>query len=172
MPRTSFLDIVTYLEDLATKHADITESYRWNVLDASGAMRSGINTPLMLIDAIETQTTGGPGKTIHKNTTAITILGKPNTPTAHADAYQSQNEVLDHCQKICFEIEARIIHDSKQTVDASGNKNWMYGLVDRSSFHFFKVGPIFSDRLFGYRCELTLKNTVPDCPDKTKWSDL
>ena len=76
MPRISFLNIINYLEQLAANHVDIKQSYRWNVSEVSGALRSGIELPVMLIDAVETQTKGDATKTIHVNTTAFTILGK------------------------------------------------------------------------------------------------
>lgn len=172
MPRISFLTIVNYLETLATAHVEIKDTYRWNANEFSGSLRRGVNLPVMLIDAVETQTSGNPSQTFHANTTAFTILGKPNKPTGCLDAYDTQNEVLDYCQSICFDIEARIIDYAQQAKDANGNKNWLYGLVDKNSFHTFKIGPITSDGLYGYRTELTLKNQVPTCPDASKWNDL
>jgi len=172
MPRVSFLTIVNYLESLAAKHVAINESFRWNVSEFSGALRSGVRLPVMLIDAIETQTQSDKDKTIHANTTAFTILGKPNTRTGNLDQYQAQNEVLDCCQQLCFDIEARVLYDARQVKGDDGLKNWLYGLVDKNSFHHFKIGPIFSDGLYGYRCELTLKNVEPACPDVSKWEDL
>jgi len=172
MPRISFLDIISYFEALGRNHVDIKQTYRWNVSEVSGAIRSGIELPVMLIDSIETQTGGSDSKTLHKNHTAFTILGKPNTQTGNLDEYQAQNETLDFCQKISFEMEARILEDASQIKDANNNKNWLYGMVDKNSFHHFKIGPIFSDGLYGYRCELALSNQVPSCADKNKWKDL
>lgn len=171
MPRISFLNIINYLEQLAVNHVDIKKSYRWNVSEVSGALRSGIELPVMLIDAVETQTKANNTKTIHVNTTAFTILGKPNTRTGNLDQYEAQNEVLDFCQQICFDIEQRIINDASIS-RKNGVKNWLYGLVDKNSFHHFKLGPIFSDGLYGYRCELTLKNQVCTEPNVYKWNDL
>lgn len=172
MPRVSFLDVTNYLASLATTHVDIQGSYRWNISEVSSALRSGVPLPVMLIDAIETNTQGDASKTLHLNSTAFTILGKPNTKTGDLDQYQAQNEVLDYCQQICFDLEQRILYDAKQVKDSNNNKNWLYGLVDTSSFHHFKVGPIFSDGLYGYRTELILKNHIPLLPDSSKWSDL
>jgi hypothetical protein len=171
MPRISFLNIVNYLENLAEKHIDIKNSYRWNVSEVSGALRSGIELPVMLIDAVETQTKGDNTKTIHVNTTAFTILGKPNTRTGNLDEYEAQNEVLDFCQQICFDLESRILEDATLSKANDGSKNWLYGLVDKNSFHHFKIGPIFSDGLYGYRCEVSLKNLVSTCVDNNKWND-
>lgn len=169
----NFLKITGYLENLADQHVNINSKYRWNVNEVTGALRKGIDLPVMLIDAVETQSQGANTTSlIHSNTTAFTILGKPNTRTGNLDKYQAQNEVLEHCQTICFELQNRILHDAEQPKDSAGNKNWLYGLVDKNAFHFFKVGPLFSDGLYGYRCELTLKNKVCTEVDTTKWSGL
>ena len=172
MPRVSFLTIVNYLESLAENHIDVKKAYRWNVSEVSGALRSGIELPVMLIDAVETQTKGDPAKTFHANTTAFTVLGKPNVRTGNLDQYDAQNQVLDFCQQICFDMETRILRDAGRVKDVNGNKNWMYGLVDKKGFHHFKIGPIFSDGLYGYRCEVSLKNQVCTIPNPEKWNDL
>lgn len=172
MPRVSLFTILKYLENLAENHVDIKGHYRWNVSEVSGKLRKGIELPVKLIDSVETQTSGDNTKTLHNNMTAFTILGKPNTKTGNLDEYEAQNEVLDFCQQICFDVETRILYDAEQVEDSDGNKNWLYGLVDKKSFHHFKVGPIFSDGLYGYRCEVTLKNQVCTIPDSTKWDDL
>lgn len=172
MPRVSFLNIVNYLEDLAKNHTDIKDSFRWNVAEVSGALRSGIQLPVMLIDAVETQTKADATKTIHINTTAFTILGKPNTRTGNLDEYEAQNATLDYCQQICFDIEKRIIYDGNLPKTPNDTRNWLYGLVDKNSFHHFKVGPLFTDGLYGYRCEVSLKNQVSTEPNKDKWTDM
>lgn len=171
MPRVSLLTVVNYLEALADAHKDIKGKYRWNVSEVTGALRKGVELPVKLIDAVETQTSGDKTKTKHTNTTAFTIVGKPNTKTGNLDEYDAQNEVLDFCQQICFDIETRILHDASLP-KINGVKNWLYGMVDKNSFHHFKVGPLFSDGLYGYRCEVSLKNQVCTTPDVSKWDDL
>lgn len=171
MPKISFLDIVNYLENLAENHTEINSSYRWNVAEMEGNLRSGLLLPVMLIDAIETKSEGSPGKFFHVNTTAVTILGKENTPTASMDDYENQNIVLNFCQGICFEIESRIVHDSK-IAKINDLSNWLFGMVDLNSIQHFKIGPITSDSLYGYRLEFTIKNNVPKMPTISKWNDL
>ncbi len=172
MPRISLLDIVGYLEGLASAHVDIKSAYRWNVSEFTGKMRKGVELPVMLIDAVETQGMGDKAKRFHANVTAFTILDKPNTKTGGMDEYEAQNQVLDACQQICFDVEDRILFTASLTKDDNNAKNWLYGLVDEDSFHHVKVGPIFVDGLYGYRCEVTLKNQVPTLPDASKWQDL
>lgn len=171
MPRVSLLTVVNYLEALADKNTDIKDKYRWNVSEVTGKLRKGVDLPVMLIDAVETQTSGDKTKTNHTNATAFTILGKPNTKTGNLDEYDAQNEVLDFCHQISLETETRILHDASLP-KINGVKNWLYGMVDKNSFHHFKVGPLFSDGLYGYRCEVALKNQVCTTPDVSKWDDL
>lgn len=172
MPRVTFIQITQYLEALSLHHKDVNSSYRWNASEFAGSLRQGVLLPVTLIDAVETQSSGDSSKTIHANTTAFTVLGKPNTSTGNLDSYDAQNEVLELCQNICFDFETRILHDAKQPQNAQGGKNWLYGLVDKNSFHHFKVGPITVEGLYGYRCEVTLKNTVPTDVEAAKWDDL
>ena len=172
MPRISLKDIVNYLEYLADQHVDLKSKFRWNINEVSGAMRNGVELPLMAIDSVETRTKGDASKTLHANSIAFTILGKPNTKTGNLDESEAQTEVLDFCQNICFDIEARMLYDSRQLKDKDGNKNWLYRRFDKTSFHFFKVGPVYTDSLFGYRCELSFDNQESMDPEITKWADL
>jgi|GEM_PF-1393964 len=171
MPRISFLTIVNYLESLASKHTLINDSYRWNLNEVEGQLKSGLTLPVLFIDPVEVKPSGDAAKTFHSNITAFTILGKPGVNTNKLDSYDEQNEVLDYCQQLCFDVQERIMHDAT-IARIDDEKNWMYGLVDKSSFHFFKVGPLFTDQLYGYRCELTLKNKVSLYIEKNKWTDL
>jgi hypothetical protein len=171
MPRISFLKIVGYLEQLAENHVQVNDHYRWNVHEVEGSLRSGVELPVLFVDPVEVKPSGDAAKTFHANITAFTVLGKPNNNTGELDSYAAQNAVLDYCQQICFDIEERIINDAAiPRID--GEKNWLYGLVDKSSFNIIKVGPLFTDQLYGYRCELTLKNQVPLMIDNSKWKDL
>lgn len=169
MPNITFLNIVSYLESLAEKHVGIKSNFRWNIEEAGGAMRSGIEYPVMLIDPVEVKTEGDYSKLFHYNNTAITILAKPST--RQGNQFESQNEVLNECQQICFDLENRIINDSRSRI-IEEQKNWLYNLVDINSFQFFKMGPLFTDNLYGYRLEIQIKNSVIKEIDKDKWTDL
>lgn len=161
----TFETIVSYLENLATQHIDVAEHFRWNKTELQGSLRSGVNLSLMLIDAPETQEEFPNNKSFHNHSCAITILGKSGVDTSKIDNYANQNEVLDHCQQICFEIAKRIKYDGQLP-------GWMYGLVVGESFHYFKVGPIFSNGYYGYRCEFNIKAKADCVVDTAKWGDL
>ncbi|ALU74348.1 hypothetical protein AUW17_03270 [Tenacibaculum dicentrarchi] len=172
MPRIDFKTITNYLENLADANIEIASKYRWNVTEFTGNLRSGIALPVKLIDAVEVQTSGNNTQRSHNNIVAFTVLDKPNTRTGNANEYDAQNEVLNRCQNICFDIETRILHDATNIKDADGNRNWLYGRVEEGSFRFYKMGPIFTDTLYGYRCEFALKNQVCKIPDASKWNDM
>lgn len=171
MPRVSYNTIINYLESLAVNHNDIASSYRWNVSDITGAFRKGVALPVMLIDPIENHPQGDATKVINGNMTAITILGKPGTPTTQIDSYAQQNIVLNNSYEICLDVMKRILSDA-QKVNINGSKNWMYGMVDPESIQILNVGPVFSERLFGYRMEIVFKNTESLIVDPLKWADL
>lgn len=137
MPRIDFNQLISYLENLADNHIEVKTHYRWNISEFTGALRKGVELPVVLIDAPETKTTGDKTKTIHNNITAITVLGKPNTRTGNSDDYAAQNDVLNYCQNICFDFETRILYDADQVRDANNNKNWLYGLVDKKQLSSF-----------------------------------
>ena len=170
MPNISFEVLINYFEDLADKHVDIKSHYRWNISEIAEAMRSGVEYPVMAIDSPEVSTSGDRSSRFHYNSMAFTILAKPENIRG-ADKYAEQNEVLNECLQIGYDVENRIVADSAQR-ERNGEKNWLYNLLDLSSFNFQKVGPIYTDGLYGYRCEFLIKNAVPKVVDASKWNDL
>ena len=130
----TFKKIIDYLTDLGSKHVDIKDAYRFNHLEISGSLKKGVNKSFMLIDPVEVQPSKTPVTTTHNNKCAFTILGKEGVSTAKLDAYDAQNEVLDWCQAIAFEVAARITEDASN----SANK-WLYGAIDINSFHYYKL---------------------------------
>lgn len=164
--KISFLSIISYLENLAAQHNNILSVYRWNKVEFQNNIKRGVSLPVMLIDSPETQAEGENARTFHNHSLAITILGKEGVRTDQIDDTDKQNEVLDYCQQIAFEVMARIVDDSLQV------NHWLYGKVDKQSFHYFKVGPAFSDGLYGYRVEFNVKSKESYVLDATKWADL
>lgn len=166
-PKASFKQITDFLTNLGNLHVDVNSVYRWNRTELAGAMRNGAAKSIMLIDAVEVNTKSPGNNNVHLNQCAFTILGKDGVSTAKIDSYTAQNEVLEHTQQIAFEIATRIQIEASEIENA-----WLYGHLEKGSFNFFKVGPIFTENQFGYRCEFTITTTEVYKPDVTKWSDL
>lgn len=169
--KASFQKIVDFLTNLGAQHTNIGDVFRWNKLQLAGNLKTNINLSAMLIDSVETLVNNPNHKAMHGNQCAFTILGKNGVSTAQIDSYDKQNEVLDHCQAVAFEMAARIIKEATET-DLQGSLKWLYGNVELASFHFYKVGPVFTDQLYGYRCEFTIKAKEDYTVDVAKWADL
>lgn len=166
-PKASFNQIVEFLETIGGLHTEVNSVFRWNRTELSGSLRNGKQKSIMLIDAVEVNTDSPANNNVHLNQCAFTILGKDGVSTAKIDSYANQNIVLQHTQQIAFEIATRIQREA-----ANPNLSWLYGNLEKGSFNFFKVGPIFTENLFGYRCEFTIKTTEVYKLDPTKWTDI
>jgi len=164
---TSFETIISYLENLAAQHVAVATAFRWNKAQLAGQLRQGTATSIVLIDAPETQEEFTNTKVFNSHSCALTVLGKQGVTAFKRDDYAAQNEILDHCQRICFEMAARIKDDA-----STGRVPWLRGLVVKGSFHYFKVGPLFSNAYYGYRVEFTIKSKVGCVVDVAKWGDL
>lgn len=163
----SFEQIIGFLTNLGNQHVDINTVIRFNRLELSGALRAGAQKSIMLLDAIEITTQKTSNVQVHLNQCAFTILGKPNVSTARIDDYETQNEVLQHTQTIAFEVATRIKTEAEKIAN-----DWLYGNLVKDSFTFFKVGPVFTENLYGYRCEFVIRSNEVYEVDVTKWSDL
>jgi len=166
--------IVSYLENLGILHTEVKKTFRWNSDEINNALPRGVALPLMLVDAPQKAESkvGKASATFNRHTCAFTILGKPGTSTAQFSAYVRQNEVIAYCEEICDQIQNRIEADQLVHSFTNGDRNWLYGLLIEASFEGFKVGPVFSDRLYGYRVEFALRSKRCKEVDFSKWEDL
>ena len=169
MQKVSHETLVKYFEKLGSCHVDIVNSYRWNTIEYQNGLRSGVTPTVMLIDSPQIQEDGIQTNLMDAHNCALTFLGKPNTPTAKVDTYDNQDAVLEHCQQIAFEFRNKLKLDASVHKDAEGNKNWMFGSIVTNSFNFLKVGPVFTENMYGYRLEFQLKIKPCLCVDAAKW---
>lgn len=167
-PNIDFEKIVKYLEDLGSKHVDINKTVRWNRAELQGQMRTENLESIMLIDAPEFQSEGSQNN-IHSILCAFTILGKKNVATPKIDDYDKQNEIIDHCLNICFEVAARIQRDAYES--SNEKLKWLYAALQKASYQYIKVGPIFTNHLYGYRCQFEIRSPEVYKLDPAKWTD-
>lgn len=163
----SFQTIISFLTNLGNQHIDVNSVFRFNRLELQGSLRKGLQKSIMLLDAIEVNTEKTNNINTHLNQCAFTILGKEGVSTSKIDAYDAQNEVLEHCQAIVFEIAARIKIESKKI-----ENEWLYANLIEDSFSFFKVGPVFTENMYGYRCEFIIKSNEKYALNFDKWLDV
>ena len=169
MQNVSHNTLIAYFESLGLCSTDVATSFRWNTIEYQNSLRSGVTPTVMLIDSPHVQEEGSSINLMDVHNCALTFLGKPNVPTARIDAYDNQNEVLEHCQQIAFEFRNKLRLDASAPRDAEGNKNWLFGALVINSFNFLKVGPVFTENMYGYRLEFQLKIKPCACIDTEKW---
>lgn len=168
-PTADFTTIKDYLESLGNLHVDINKVVRWNLAELNGQMRTNNQESIMLIDAPQINSEASE-RNVHVHDCAFTILGKPGVSAPRIDDYEKQNEIIQHCQNICFEVASRIQVDSYKSEDAS--LKWLYAGLQKQSFQYFKVGPIFTNNLYGYRCQFEITTREVYTIDPLKWSDV
>ena len=168
-PNIDFESIISYLENLGAQHSDINKVVRWNRAELQGQMRTENLESVLLIDAPEIYSSDNE-RNVHVHDCALTVLGKKNVAAPRLDDYEKQNEIIQHCQQICFELAARIQVDSYKSEEPS--LKWLYGAVEKDSFVFIKVGPAFTNHLYGYRLEFVIKSREVYKIDTNKWLDL
>ena len=166
-PQASFLKITNLITSLGEKHVDIDDVFRWNRLELAGALRRGVNKTIMLIDAVEVDSDSPSNNSVHSNKCSFFILGKEGVKTDKVDSYAEQNEVLEHCMLTAFEVAARLVLEANDPAN-----KWLYSNIERGSFVYTKVGPLFTNNLFGYRCQFTIKSMEKYKVDNNKWTDF
>ena len=72
----------------------------------------------------------------------------------------------DAAKKLEAEYNALILEANDPAI------KWLYGNITKGGFSYNKVGPLFTNNLFGYRCEFTINSIEKYNVDKTKWTDL
>jgi hypothetical protein len=151
--------IVKLHKDIADQHVDINGFFRFNVNELLGSLRSGIQTPVLAIEAASSELES-PSKQSVFNSRAVSFIiidfaGKP-------DSYDKQDEVLDKLETIVLEIGDYLATKNED------RSHWLYGLFEIDSFRYEKVGPLF-DNMYGWNVLYTIKNQTTKKMDPAKW---
>ncbi len=155
-------DLVSYLETLCIQYKDTLDFYRMDITEIQGKMRSGIEYPCMAMESHEIDFSGSkPFNSIINKTFAFSILHHPEKKN-----YDQQNDYLDRCEKIGLDIISRIRYDEKKA------NHFLNKTLEYDSIRAGKVGPIYSDHLYGYRFEITLKLKSNLKIDPNHWKDI
>ena len=156
-------EIIQYFDNLVTQSTQIQDFFRFDITEIQGALRAGIQFPCLALEAPQGSFQGSsPANSVVTQTLAFTIYIKPEN-----DSQNAQNDALVSSQAWGLSVVKRLRYDS-----ADSSSPW-YNIIDLASIDFFKVGPIFSDRLFGYRFEIELKPQKIDMKvEPAFWSDV
>jgi len=155
--------LIDYMQDLHEKNVNTKSFFRFNISEIQGSIRSKVNYPCIALESPEGDFQGsGVFNSLENKQFAFSILDKP----IQGD-YSDEDNKLDSCELIGKQFLARIRNDSR----TEGSE--MFNLFDINDVQYHKVGPIFTDRLFGYRFEIKLSNNKINMqinPDN--WTDL
>lgn len=152
--------IVQFHKEIANAHVGINGFYRFDITELTGKLRSGIQTPVLMLESHSSDLAENSNKTVTFANRRISFLllafaGK-------VDNYDKKEEVLDSLENIALDITSYLkkCHNDRTS--------WLYGMIDMQTVQIEKVGPLM-DNMYGWNVLYTLKNHEPMCYDETKW---
>lgn len=156
--------IIDYFEQLNANLLDFPEKsfFRMDLAEIQGSFRSGINFPAMVVESPEGNTEG--------STINASVINRTGAFTVYQNSKQGdfgqQNQLLDQCERIGIKILARMRLDNANPAHAMHNRFDIPGVT------WIKVGPIFTEKLYGYRFMYDLRGTESLIVDPADWSDI
>ena len=157
--------IIGYLQNLVDQHTDIRieDFYRMDISEILGAMKTSIQYPCFALESHEGNFDSSSAmNSLENKIFAFSILKKPEYGN-----FEDQNTALDDCELIGKQFLARMRYDSAQETSL------LHKLFSLGNVNYHKVGPLYTDHLYGYRFEISL------LPDKTSmkvtpenWTDI
>lgn len=156
----------TYFKNLSEHHKNIKGFFRGNLSEIQGSFREGIQQPAMMLESYENDFDSNHTSVIKESSFAFTIYVSPELETSILNTFDQEDLSLSIAEQIGDEVILRMRKDS--LTKGSG----IYGMFDPESVKSHKVGPIFTENLFGYRFTGFLKGNIPNKVDTNTWSDL
>ena len=156
--------IIDYFESLNTNLVDFQDKsfFRIDLDELFGSFRSGISFPCMTVESPEGDAAeSNVSNSVIGRAPAFTIYQKPQRGN-----YQQQTEMLDECERIGLKIIARMRHDARIP------EHLLYNRFLASSVKWVKVGPVFSELLYGYRFSFEIKDNEALKVNPEDWSDI
>jgi len=150
-----------YFKQIAANLKGINDYFRMDLTEITGAFRSSANFPCLLAESHESDLGDSSiQQTINNRTFAFTVYFKP----AKKD-YDDQNLKLTESEIFGYKIIARMKHDST----IKGHFLYNHFKVENVTNH--KVGPVFNEKLYGYRFVGSIKAHQPLKVNPADWED-
>ncbi|MGB5821463.1 MAG: hypothetical protein WBG90_18415 [Saonia sp.] len=153
--------IVGYFTDLANNLIALNDFFRMDLTEIQGAFRSKADLPCLVLESHEGDfSDSNVQSSVNARTFAFTVYDKPGKGD-----YDDQNTKLNSAEEIGLKIIARMKHDS------SLPDHFLYNRFKVEDINYSKVGPVFNERLYGYRFVGEIKGNEPLRVDPADWLD-
>lgn len=153
--------LLDYFKSLQENLKGLEGFYRMDLTEIRAAFRSGVPFPAMVLESHE----GSFDQSIQNNSIntiffAFTIYDNPEK-----ENYNQQNEMLTNAEALGLKIIARMRYDAAQPA------HFLFTNFDVSTVKYNKVGPIFSEKLYGFRFTGEIVNNHSLKINPTDWLD-
>lgn len=156
--------IIEYFRQLNANLNDFGEKsfFRMDLTEIEGSFRTGISFPAM---AVESPDLDGNDSSVNNS-----VIGRAFFFTVYMNPrksdYAGQDAAVDLCERIGWKIIARMRHD------ATNPDHFPYNKFKVASVSAIKVGPLFTEHLYGYRFGGLISGGESLKVDPADWKDL
>jgi len=153
--------LVAYFKYLADNLIGVNDFFRMNLMEIQGAFRSTAKFPCLVIEAHDGDYSGSNVmQSVNDRTFAFTVYAKPKK-----DDFDDQDTQLTLSEILGKKILARMRHD------ATLSSHFLYNHFKASNVSYSKVGPIFNEKLYGYRFVGSITAPEPLIVNPADWED-
>lgn len=157
----SHQSLVDYFQNIATQLIGLEDFFRMDLTEIQSAFRSTAKLPCLVLESHEGSLEDSNTQTnINDRTFAFTVYLKPKNGD-----YDDQNMKLDTAEKLGLKIIARMRYDSNRP------GNILHNRFKVNTVTYAKVGPVFNERLYGYRFIGSIKGLETLKLNPADWSD-
>ena len=156
--------IIDYFENINLQLKDFPENsfFRMDLEEIMGAIRDGINFPAMAVESPD----GDGENSVEQNSVIGRMFGFTVYMNPEPGNFQEQNAMLDLCERIGKKILARMRQDARIP------DHLLYNKFKVSSTKWIKIGPLFTEKLYGYRFTGIIEGNEPLVVDPADWNDI
>ena len=154
--------LVDYFKSLAENLIGIEDFHRMNLVEIQGSFRSSASFPCLVLESHDADWgDSNLQQSIKDRNIAFTVMTKPEKAN-----FEDQDTKLTESEILGDKILARMRHD------ANNPNHFLYNHFKIENVKSSKVGPLFSERLFGYRNVCSINAPKKLILDPADWQDI
>jgi len=150
--------IKKYFQKIANEHKQIHDFSTFNLNAARERLRSGLKTPIFLLESHSSDIEGGRTSTFNVRTVSFLIMD--HVPR---NDFEREDEIKNESEQITLDILSRMHRDGNNP------EHWLYGLFDKNSVSSDTPPEFLFGDMMGYNTRLEIKNHEPLTFDPDKW---